>query len=40
MVASALVPVGPLDGAHLGRAGLVAGTGLLGAVVLTGLALV
>ena len=40
MVASALVPVGPLDGAHLGRAELLAGTGLLGAAVLTGLALI
>ncbi|GLZ00015.1 hypothetical protein Acsp02_72670 [Actinoplanes sp. NBRC 103695] len=40
MVASALVPVGPLDGAHLNRAGLLAGTGLLGAAVLTGLALI
>jgi len=40
MVASVPVPVGPLDGAHLGRTGLLAGTGLLGAAVLTGLALI
>ncbi|MFC7529775.1 hypothetical protein [Actinoplanes sp. GCM10030250] len=39
MVASVLVPVTPLDGAQLSKAGLVAGAGVLGAAVLMGLAL-
>jgi tetratricopeptide (TPR) repeat protein len=37
MVASALVPVGPLDGAKLGTAGLLAGAGVVGTAVLVGL---
>lgn len=37
MVASVLVPVGPLDGAKLGRTGLLAGAGVVGAAVLLGL---
>ncbi|MCY1142794.1 tetratricopeptide repeat protein [Actinoplanes sp. Pm04-4] len=40
MVASLLVPVAPLDGAQLSRAGLLAGAGALGAVVLLGLGVV
>jgi cellulose synthase operon protein C len=37
MVASTLVPVGPLDGAKLGKAGMLAGAGVVGAAVLVGL---
>jgi tetratricopeptide (TPR) repeat protein len=37
MVASVLVPVAPLDGAQVDKVGLLAGAGLLGAAVLTGL---
>ena len=40
MVASALVPVGPLDGAKLGKAGLLAGAGVVGVAVLVGLGIV
>ena len=40
MVASVLVPVEPLDGGKLGKAGLVAGAGVLGAAVLLALAAV
>jgi cellulose synthase operon protein C len=40
MVASTLVPVGPLDGAKLGRTGLLAGAGVVGAAVLVGLGVV
>jgi tetratricopeptide (TPR) repeat protein len=40
MVASTLVPVGPLDGAKLGKAGLLAGAGVVGAAVLVGLGVV
>jgi tetratricopeptide (TPR) repeat protein len=40
MVASALVPVGPLDGAKLGRTGLLAGAGVVGVAVLVGLGVV
>ncbi|MEV6302972.1 hypothetical protein AB0M02_26390 [Actinoplanes sp. NPDC051861] len=39
MVASVLVPVAPLDGAEIDKAGLVAGAGVLGAAVLMGLSL-
>jgi cellulose synthase operon protein C len=40
MVASTLVPVGPLDGAKLGKAGLLAGAGVVGAAFLVGLGVV
>ena len=40
MVASTLVPVGPLDGAKLGKTGLLAGAGVVGAAVLVGLGVV
>jgi cellulose synthase operon protein C len=40
MVASILVPVGPLDGAKLGRTGLLAGAGVVGAALLVGLGVV
>jgi tetratricopeptide (TPR) repeat protein/Zn-dependent protease len=40
MVASTLVPVGPLDGAKLGKAGLLAGAGVVGAAVLVVLGVV
>lgn len=40
MVASTLVPVGPLDGAKLGTTGLLAGAGVVGAAVLVGLGVV
>ena len=39
MVASTLVPIPPLDGSYLSKAGLLTGAGLVGAAVLTGLAL-
>ena len=35
MSASMLLPIGPLDGAHVGKAGLVAGAGLAGAPCLS-----
>jgi hypothetical protein len=40
MVASTLVPVGPLDGAKLGKTGFPAGAGVVGAAVLAGLGIV
>ncbi len=40
MSASTLLPVGPLDGAHLGKAGAVAGVGVVGGALLVGLGLV
>lgn len=40
MVASVLVPIAPLDGAQITKAGVFAGAGLLGAAVLLGLQVV
>jgi Zn-dependent protease len=40
MAASTLLPVGPLDGAKVGRAGLIAATGVIGGALLVGLGLV
>jgi cellulose synthase operon protein C len=40
MAASTLLPVGPLDGAQLGRAGVLAATGVLGGALLVGLGLI
>jgi hypothetical protein len=40
MSASVLLPVGPLDGARLGKAGVLTATGVLGGAVLVGLGLI
>ena len=40
MSASALLPIEPLDGAHVGKAGIVAGAGLTGGALLVGLGLI
>lgn len=40
MSASVLLPVGPLDGAQLGKAGVLTATGVLGGAVLVGLGLI
>jgi Flp pilus assembly protein TadD/Zn-dependent protease len=40
MSASTLLPVGPLDGAQLGKAGVLASTGVIGGALLVGLGLV
>ena len=40
MAASTLLPVGPLDGAHLGKAGIVTGAGVVGGALLFGLGLI
>ena len=40
MSASTLVPVGPLDGAQLGTAGVLAATGVMGGALLVGLGLI
>ena len=40
MSASTLLPVGPLDGAQLGKAGVLAATGVLGGALLVGLGLI
>jgi len=40
MSASTLVPVGPLDGAQLGKAGILAATGVMGGALLVGLGLI
>jgi pSer/pThr/pTyr-binding forkhead associated (FHA) protein/tetratricopeptide (TPR) repeat protein len=40
MSASTLLPVGPLDGAQLGKAGILAATGVLGGALLVGLGLI
>ena len=40
MSASTLLPVGPLDGAHLGKAGVLAATGVVGGALLVGLGLI
>lgn len=40
MAASTLLPVGPLDGAHLGKAGIVTGAGIVGGALLVGLGLI
>jgi cellulose synthase operon protein C len=40
MAASALLPVGPLDGAHVGKAGVAASAGLIGTALLVGLGLI
>jgi tetratricopeptide (TPR) repeat protein len=40
MAASTLLPVGPLDGAHLGKAGIVTGAGVVGGALLVGLGLI
>jgi tetratricopeptide (TPR) repeat protein len=40
MSASTLLPAGPLDGAQLGKAGILAATGVLGGALLVGLGLI
>lgn len=40
MSASTLLPVGPLDGAHVGKAGVLAATGVVGGALLAGLGLI
>ena len=40
MSASTLLPIGPLDGAHVGKAGIVAGAGVAGGALLVGLGLI
>ncbi len=40
MSASTLLPVGPLDGAQLGKAGVLAATGVVGGALLVGLGLI
>lgn len=40
MSASTLLPIGPLDGAHVGKAGLAAGAGVVGGALLVGLGLI
>jgi hypothetical protein len=40
MSASTLLPVGPLDGAQLGKAGVLAATGVVGGALLVGLSLI
>jgi tetratricopeptide (TPR) repeat protein len=40
MSASTLLPVGPLDGAHVGKAGIAAGAGVVGGALLVGLGLI
>jgi len=40
MSASTLLPVGPLDGAQLGKTGILAATGVLGGALLVGLGLI
>jgi Zn-dependent protease len=37
MAASALLPIGPLDGAHVGKKGVLASAGIVGAALLVGL---
>jgi hypothetical protein len=40
MSASTLLPVGPLDGAQLGKAGILTATGVLGGALLVSLGLI
>ena len=40
MSASTLLPIGPLDGAHVGKAGIVAAAGVVGGALLVGLGLI
>ena len=40
MSASTLLPVGPLDGAHVGKAGIAAAAGVVGGALLVGLGLI
>jgi len=40
MSASTLLPIGPLDGAHLGKAGILAAAGVIGSTLLVGLGLI
>jgi cellulose synthase operon protein C len=40
MSASTLLPVGPLDGAQVGKAGVLAATGLIGGALLVSLGLI
>jgi hypothetical protein len=40
MSASTLLPVGPLDGAQLGQAGVLAAAGVVGGALLVGLGLI
>ena len=40
MSASTLLPVGPLDGAHVGKAGVIAAAGVVGGALLIGLGLI
>jgi hypothetical protein len=40
MSASMLLPIGPLDGAHVGKAGIAAAAGVVGVALLVGLGLI
>ena len=40
MSASTLLPAGPLDGAQLGKAGILAAAGVVGGALLVGLSLI
>jgi Zn-dependent protease len=40
MSASTLLPIGPLDGAHVGKAGIAAAAGVAGGALLVGLGLI
>src|SRR5262249_35808038 len=40
MSASTLLPIGPLDGAHVGKAGVMAAAGVVGGALLYGLGLI
>jgi cellulose synthase operon protein C len=40
MSASTLPPIGPLDGARVGKAGITAGVGIAGGALLVGLGLI
>jgi hypothetical protein len=40
MSASTLLPIGPLDGAHVGKAGIAAAAGVMGGALLVGLGLI
>ena len=40
MSASTLLPIGPLDGAHVGKTGIMAAAGVVGGALLVGLGLI
>lgn len=40
MSASTLLPIGPLDGAHVGKAGVAVAAGVVGGALLVGLGLI